>query len=227
MISKIINLVLKNFLLKKQNERIIKFLPEKFNTIVDIGTHHGELYSSLNKKSIKFDKYFMFEPLIDSFNVIDKIQDTRVTKFNLAISSQDGKKEFALNPLKMTSSFSEVNQNLIKFKVKKLLFKGKTIKKVVETKKLDNFEFESSENNFLKIDTEGHELEVLYGSSNHLKKGTFKYLLLEIQKPNTYKQYDPNHIYDYLDQYSYIALKEFKVPLFGFSDVLFVQKLHD
>ena len=207
MISKITNLVLKNFLLKKQNERIIKFLPEKFNTIVDIGTHHGELYSSLNKKSIKFDKYFMFEPLIDSFNVIDKIQDTRVTKFNLAISSQDGKKEFALNPLKMTSSFSEVNQNLIKFKVKKLLFKGKTIKKVVET--------------------EGHELEVLYGSSNHLKKGTFKYLLLEIQKPNTYKQYDPNHIYDYLDQYSYIALKEFKVPLFGFSDVLFVQKLHD
>ena len=169
----------------------------------------------------------MFEPLIDSFNVIDKIQDTRVTKFNLAISSQDGKKEFALNPLKMTSSFSEVNQNLIKFKVKKFLFKGKTIKKVVETKKLDNFEFESSENNFLKIDTEGHELEVLYGSSNHLKKGTFKYLLLEIQKPNTYKQYDPKHIYDYLDQYSYIALKEFKVPLFGFSDVLFVQKLHD
>ena len=63
MISKIINLVLKNFLLKKQNERIIKFLPEKFNTI-DIGTHHGELYSSLNKKSIKFDKYFMFESLL-------------------------------------------------------------------------------------------------------------------------------------------------------------------
>ena len=112
----------------------------------------------------------MFEPLIDSFNVIDKIQDTRVTKFNLAISSQDGKKEFALNPLKMTSSFSEVNQNLIKFKVKKLLFKGKTIKKVVETKKLDNFEFESSENNFLKIDTEGHELENVF--SYHFWNGS-------------------------------------------------------
>ena len=114
----------------------------------------------------------------------------------------------------MTSSFSEINKSLFKFKLKKFLFKGSPDikdKELVETKTLDNFEIEYAKNNLLKIDTEGHELDVLKGSLNHLEK-TFKFIVIEIQKPNTYRNYDPDLIYDLLKSHSYDEVKEFKVP---------------
>ena len=84
----------------------------------------------------------------------------------------------------MTSSFSEINKSLFKFKLKKFLFKGSPDikdKELVETKTLDNFEIEYAKNNLLKIDTEGHELDVLKGSLNHLEKKHSNLLLLRFK----------------------------------------------
>ena len=127
----------------------------------------------------------------------------------------------------MTSSFSEINENLFKFRVKALLFKGNPDIKnneIVQTKKLDDFEIKPG-NNFLKIDTEGHELEVLKGTVGYLEKKIFNYIILEIQKPNTYKNYDPNSIYALLNKYSYHKVKEFNVPFIVASTSGFVVKL--
>ena len=226
MINKVLNFFIEEVLLKIQNKRIVKFLPKSFNTVVDIGTHIGELYSCFIKSNIGFKKYFMFEPNKNSYEKLYEIQDKRVSKFNLAISSEDSKKEFLLNPLEMTSSFSEINESLFKFKIKNFIFKinpDLKNKEIIENKKLENFEFGYADNNLLKIDTEGHELEVLKGAISHLEKQTFKFIILEIQKPYTYKNYNPRIIHDLLKQYSYHKVKEFKVPFFGFSDVLFVK----
>ena len=223
MISNVLNFFIENILLNLKNKRIVKSLPKSFDTVVDIGTHIGELYSCFNESDIGFNKYFMFEPNKNSYENLSKIKDNRVLKFNLAISSENSKKEFLINPLEMTSSFSEINEDLFKFKVKNLLFKVNSVNKekvIIETKKLDDFEFEYS-NNLLKIDTEGHELDVLKGALDHLEKQTFKFIVIEIQKPNTYRNYDPDLIYDLLKSHSYDEVKEFKVPFFGFSDVLF------
>jgi len=225
MISNVLNFFIENILLSIQNKRIVKSLPKSFDTVVDIGAHIGELYRCFIKSDIDFNKYFMFEPNVNSYEHLCKIEDNRVLKFNLAISSENLKKEFLINPLEMTSSFSEINEDLFKFKVKNLLYKANSVNKekvIIETKKLDDFEFEYA-NNLLKIDTEGHELEVLKGALEHLEKQTFRFIIIEIQKPNTYKNYDPKLIYDLLNRYSYNKVKEFNVPFFGFSDVLFVK----
>lgn len=226
MINKTLNFFIENVLLKIQNKRITKILPESLDTVVDIGAHIGELYKSLVDCNTDFYKYYMFEPNKNSYKQLCKIEDKRISKFNFAISSENSTKEFFLNPLEMTSSFSEINKSLFKFKLKKFLFKGSPDikdKELVETKTLDNFEIEYAKNNLLKIDTEGHELDVLKGSLNHLEKKTFKFIVIEIQKPNTYKNYDPDLIYDLLKSHSYDEVKEFKVPFFGFSDVVFIK----
>jgi FkbM family methyltransferase len=226
MINNMLNFFIENILLKIQNKRIIKALPKSFDTVVDIGAHTGELHSCFVDNDINFKKYLMFEPNKNSYEKLCKIKDKRISKFNFAISSRNSKKKFLLNPLEMTSSFSEINENLFKFRVKALLFKGSPDIKnneLVQTKKLDDFEIKPG-NNFLKIDTEGHELEVLKGTVGYLEKKIFNYIILEIQKPNTYKNYDPNSIYALLNKYSYHKVKEFNVPLFGFSDVLFIKK---
>ena len=227
MLSNFLNFLLKNILLKAQNKRIIKYLPKELINIVDVGAHHGELYYTLIRNGYKFNNYVMFEPYKSAFNKINRIDDNRVKKFNLAISSVNSEKEFSLNPLTMTSSFSEVNSNLLKFKIKNILFNNRNKsneKTLVSTETLDSYNFDHKGTNFLKVDTEGHELDVLMGAKSHLNSRTFEYILLEIQKPNTYKNYNPQDIFEFLSSNSYEVVKEFKVPFFGFSDILFIKK---
>ena len=42
----------------------------------------------------------------------------------------------------------------------------------------------------VKIDTEGHELQVLQGAGNFLKKG-IKYLIIEFHNSNIFLNYNP------------------------------------
>ena len=73
----------------------------------------------------------------------------------------------------------------------------------------------------LKIDTEGHELYVLKGSKNLLKKNLVKYLLIEINYSNMYKNYNNKKIDYFLKKNNFVIIKKFKFPFHPFVDVLY------
>ena len=125
--------------------------------------------------------------------------------------------------MSMTSSFSKINSKVLKFKFKKFLF-GENIsgsELVLDTDILDNYIFNAHEINLLKIDTEGHEMEVLRGARSHIINKVFNFIIIEIQKQGTYVDYEPDEIKNFLNFNSYEIVAEYKIPMLGFKDVVY------
>ena len=125
------------------------------NVVIDCGANVGELYLALEYKNINV-KYYAFEPDIDSFECLKKnIKDNDNLK-NIGLSDRDGNATLYLGTSTGDSSmeyFGSENENTI------------------EIKRLDSFNFNKV--HLLKIDAEGHELEVLKGASDILNNIDF------------------------------------------------------
>ena len=76
----------------------------------------------------------------------------------------------------------------------------------------------------LKIDTEGHEFEVLLGAKN-LLKNDIKYILIEIHLSKIYKNYNKNSIERILKNNNFFLIKKFKFPFLLFEDRIY-KKYH-
>ena len=78
-------------------------------------------------------------------------------------------------------------------------------------------------NSLLKIDVEGYELNVLKGSKNTIKK--IKFVLIENQLFNIYKNNNEKDWHDYLMKNKFILIKKFRFPLLHFEDRLYKNSL--
>ena len=126
-----------------------------------------------------------------------------------------------------TSTFSEINANSIWAKLKNvILFSKNSIEGnyEVQTIKLDNYIKEKKINNIdlLKIDTEGHELNVLKGSEKSFDDKIIKYILIEVNLTKMYKNYKTEDIENFLQRKNYKLVRKFKFPLLNFEDRLYV-----
>lgn len=221
LINKIFSFLLKNY----QNTRLVKFIPKNIHTVIDVGAHEGELYKTFTKKNIKFRQFIMFEPFKESYDSLLKLNDDRLVVHNLGISDLDEVLKLNVNKFKLTNSFTVQNTESVNYKIKNLLAKKNQFlePQVANLNRLDNVVSLESINSptLLKIDTEGFELKVLHGGKKLFENKKIDYILIEVHKPNTYLNYEPSKIYDYLENYNFKLVKKFKFPLIGFSDVLF------
>ena len=71
----------------------------------------------------------------------------------------------------------------------------------------------------IKIDTEGHEYEVLTGASNNIQK--IVYLLVEIHNDNIYENYSSKKIHNFLIENNFKLLKRFNFPFTTWEDRLY------
>jgi len=74
----------------------------------------------------------------------------------------------------------------------------------------------------MKIDTEGHEFEVLRGIDNYLSK--VHYLLIEFHLDKIYFNYNPNKIHNYLIKNNFILKETLKFPLTNWEDRIYINK---
>jgi len=169
-------------------KKIINFLKSKnfnyFPTVFDVGAHKGESIN-LFLSNFKVDKIISFEASPVNFFLLKKKEKLLKKKFNkskillenIAIGSV--KKNVILNQFKESSSttISEINKNSSYFKKKfKFLnfFKNNEIfyPIEIETENLDTYMENNNINfiDFLKIDTEGYENEILLGLKQKLSK---------------------------------------------------------
>tara|TARA_B100000900_G_scaffold256994_1_gene219013 strand:- start:129 stop:845 length:717 start_codon:yes stop_codon:yes gene_type:complete len=209
--------------------RIRKFFHKKkilVDIFFDIGSHMGT-YTDLVLKNNPDLKAFLFEPQIDVYNKVKiKYQNKKNIKiFNLGISDQETTREININMHDLTSSFSNFNEESKYLKFKAKLY-GTTIdnmsykKEKVKTILLDDFILKENLNSIdlIKIDTEGHELEVLKGLKK--KIGIVKNILIEFHHRDVFSDYKPSEIHDFLIHNNFELIKVFKFP-FSWQDRLY------
>ena len=169
-------------------KKILKFIKNKnLNNIkifFDVGGHKGE---SINffLKDLNIENIYSFEASPVNFihlkkklpYFLKKFSKTRIFIENIALGSENKKTKLKQFSESSSSTFSEINENSSYFKKKyKFLNKKKkgnffydiemTVVPLADyllRKKLDKIDF-------LKIDTEGYELEVLKGLREKIKK---------------------------------------------------------
>ena len=168
--------------------RIIKYLHKKgfksFDNILDVGAHKGESIN-LFLSNFKIKTIYSFEASPTTFKILldkidyfrNKFKNSKIIIENYAIGAV--KKKVLLKQLKESSSSTirNLNENS-KYYKKKLFFlqgdkKGSFFKEVeVEQITLSDYLIKHNIDNvdFLKIDTEGYEFEVLIGAKDVLSK---------------------------------------------------------
>jgi len=74
----------------------------------------------------------------------------------------------------------------------------------------------------LKIDTEGHELEVLEGLKKKIR--IIKYILIEFYYDKIYVKYNPKKIHNYLLKNNFTLEAKFKFPFTTWEDRVYSNK---
>ena len=204
-------------------ERIVKFIGNKnIRIVLDIGAHKGEFLNHIKKiKSIR--KVYSLEPQKKIFNeLLKEIDNKKFFAYNVAISNNNGKQKMQINDFSMTSTLSKLNEKSKYYKIKNLIIGNKKKKfEFIKTERLDFFTKKRKLKNIdlLKIDTEGHELNVVKSGFKTLKKT--KYLLVEFRQNDLYLNYSSSLLHKMITKNNFELVKNFKFPMFSMEDRLY------
>ena len=173
----------------------------------------------------------MLEPKLKIFTLLKKKykKQKKISIYNSALSNKNSIMSLNLNHHDLTSSLSELDRNNVYLKYKAKLFgtnsknmvykniKIKTIKlyDVLSRRKINQIDL-------LKIDTEGHELQVLEGLKSKIRK--VKCILVEFHNDTIYLNYSPKKIHSYLIKNNFILKESFKFPFTTWEDRVYLNK---
>ena len=209
-------------------KRISNFLQNlSIKTIIDVGAHKGEFaQNALKIKSV--NKIISFEPQKKIFKILnEKFENNdRISLNNFALSEKVEKKIMKINKMTATSTLNhEINNDSLYFKFKSFLLYQKN--SIVSEEEIDTTTFDIffnqekfDQNTLLKIDTEGYEIHVLKGSNQKIKE--IKYILIENQFSNMYKNVKFKDCHKFLEDKNFKLLKKFRFPTLHYEDRLYI-----
>ena len=210
-------------------KKIFKFLKDfDIKIILDVGAHKGEFLQSI-KKIINFEKIYSFEPQKKIYRKLNIFSiENKIFCFNFALGNNNEIRNLKINKKTSTSTFSDINNLSLWYKIKSFILKFSTKSSFIDEEKvnvikLDDFcdDYKISNIDLLKIDTEGHEKQVLEGALNLIKEKKIKYILLEFHLSNMYRNYSVNDLENFLDNYNFKLLKKYKFPLIPIEDRIY------
>ena len=197
-----------------------------FEIFFDIGAHEGESII-LFSKNFNIKKIFSFEPSPVNFKKLsqnkrfiqNKFQNLEINLENYALGSE--KKKLLMNQLSETSSstINNIDQNSKYFKKKNTFLnlkkKNENFIKEVEIKQITLFDYIEQKKipkiDFLKIDTEGYEFNVLVGIGKYLKNVNL--IMFEHHYHDMLvKDYSFSDIHDLLKKNNFNQIFKYKMP---------------
>lgn len=168
--------------------------------VIHIGGHIGHEHWLYEKN--KISNIIYYEPVPESFKYLEHFAPS-AKKVNKALGNVSGKIEMYVETANggMSNSILKPKHHLEKYPHIEF-----TEKITVEIEKLDNEEFDRSLYNFLNIDTQGYELEVLKGAENTLKN-----IIGIIVEVNFVEMYENNGIFyeirEFLAKHNFVQEK--------------------
>ena len=215
-------------------ENFIDMISGEIRVCLDIGANIGN-YSKLliNKTNAKI---YAYEPLEKSFDELKKIKEKHKDRFfieKLALGNEDGIKKISSANDKSEKASFEKNLDKLSF-----IDKDNLREFDVSIKKLDSLNFFDSHSkvDFLKIDVEGYEYEVLLGGKKFIDFNSPKFIQIEInwhqlfKKITLYefskllKEYDIFKILPYVKNLVFIDPSRPENNIFHLSNFVFIRK---
>lgn len=176
---------------------ILKFndLVKKYNMnvtgVIHIGAHYGEEVS--NYVNLGIDDIVLFEPLEENFEILKNnvsSLNANITGYCAALGNKNQNVNMFLSSNNLESS------SVLKPKIHldlhpEVVFSNE---ETVEMKRLDDFSFKKY--NFINLDVQGYEMEVLKGAEKTLEY--IDYLYCEVNRSEVY---EGNAYIDEIDEY--------------------------
>lgn len=215
--------------LKKAYNEMFSQLPLK--TAVDVGVNRGQTIDFF-KKINKDVEIIGFEPNKDLYEMIVNMEIPNLTIFNYGCSNISGQLMFHENILDESSTFEQTNSNS-KWLLKKAKILGvnpdKLINNSYKVKVVQLSDFLNSNLNFqkvdiLKIDVEGHEMNVLKGLFSEILITHIRFIQVEVHDDDMYFGNKKSDIFEILNSNNFVLFKEVKHGFGSFSDLIFKQK---
>jgi len=209
--------------------KIINFLKNfEIRSVFDVGAHKGEFIKTA-KKFKNIEKIYSFEPQKKIYRKLNIFSiENKIFCFNFALGKNNEIRNLKINKKTSTSTFSDINNLSLWYKIKSFILKFSTKSSFIDEEKvnvikLDDFcdDYKISNIDLLKIDTEGHEKQVLEGALNLIKEKKIKYILLEFHLSNMYSNYSVNDLENFLDNYNFKLLKKYKFPFIPIEDRIY------
>ena len=194
-------------------------LREKISTdapvIFDVGAHVGKYSAQLIRSFPKADVY-AFEPNPATFaQLSERFANGEIHCINLGVSSEAGRMEMYVYPDNPTTSHATAYREVITD-----LNAAQAQRVDVSVTTLDDFcrDQAIARVDFLKIDTEGHELEVLRGATGLLARGGLPVVQFEFNEPNVVSRVFMRDFYTLLDGYTFFRLDTARLVPLGAYD---------
>jgi FkbM family methyltransferase len=162
----------------------LKKLKEKYDLkikgVLHIGAHFGQEFGTYEQMSIK--NVMFFEPSPTTFQRLKENVGDKAILVNVALGNTIGDVEMYVESANHGQSNSILEPSVHLTQYPDIKFNSKINVKIT---KLDTFIEDSNNYNFINMDVQGYELEVLKGGVNYLKH--IDYIMTEINRTDLYK----------------------------------------
>lgn len=198
------------------NHIISKIITDHDLILFDIGANIGD-YSKKLREQYPNAEIYAFEPNPYTYKVLKKsINSLRINGYNLGLGSVIEKKKIYTYAKDTESQHASLYKEVLT----DIHHSDETIESDLQTTTLDQFCKEKNITiiDFIKIDTEGHEFEILQGAKQLLKNNAIKVIQFEFNEMNIVSRVFLKDFYDFLDNYLIYRLDSHRlIPLFAYS----------
>ena len=180
----------------KLNYNLLNLLKKglKINIIFDIGAFRGEWSKLLSETSLKKKEFYLFEANEENRNFLEKLN----FKFFLKVLSDQNKDVNFYSNLSTGDSYLKEQTSFYSENLQPSVRKAITLDELVKKEKIPLPDF-------LKIDTQGSELDILKGSKESLSQCSLIYLECPIVEYNLNAP-KLNEYIDYLNSINFVPL---------------------
>lgn len=216
-------LYLADFFHKKKILSFLKKFDSEVRIIYDVGCHDCS-YVKIFCNIFNDIKIYAFEANPDLITKAKKnIKNfNNVKLIQVGVGNSNKYENFNINSNNLTSTFQNLNKKSKVYKIKNIIGQNVSYKKKIKVTTLQRFISKNNLPDFIKIDVEGYEYNVLLGLKKELKK--IKILMIEYRHDSLYLNYDNKLIDELLKKNKFKLVKKLKFPFLPFEDRFYINE---